>query len=269
MPGRRIRFLTAIMKMKILFATAMAIMIVACNSVRVDSPVRYGEISVAIAGEPDVEVVTKAPETLDPESDEAGKYIVRIFNSSGAMQYEAGYDVFEAQRLPLGTYYVTAENCTEAQAEAGNGRMRLYGRSQNVTLSPEQLSQTATVGCTVANAKVSVVFDSSVEGLFTDLKVVLSGGTTPGRSITVTETASDVVTETWFNPSNLTYEISGTFDQTGKEIGMSRAIELHARNNLMLVVKVSLENGQLLPSVTVDTQIDDPTVESGSFNPYE
>ena len=98
---------------------------------------------------------------------------------------------------------------------------------------------------------------------------MLSGGTTPGRSITVTETASDVVTETWFNPSNLTYEISGTFDQTGKEIGMSRAIELQARNNLMLVVKVSLENGQLLPSVTVDTQIDDPTVESGSFNPYE
>ena len=257
------------MNNRILTAMALIFMAVACTH-KVDEPLRYGELGVALSGEPSVEVLSKAPQTLDPESDDAAAYMVRIFDSADQQKYEAAYSAFQTQTLPLGTYYVTAENCSEAQAEEGYGKMRLYGRSADVTLAPEALVQTATVNCTVANAKVSVQFDESVEGRFTGLQVALSGGTVRTAPVVIAQTETDVVTETWFNPSELTYTISGTFTAGGinKSVEISKTVDLQAKSNIKLVVKVNLENGQLVPNVTFDTQIDDPKEVSGEFNPY-
>lgn len=253
---------------KILTAAALALMTVACTQ-KIDEPLQYGQLSVALSGEPSVEVVTKAY-ALDKTSEDAKDYTVRIYDKADAAapKYAASYYDFATQILPLGTYYVTAENCTEVEAETGKGQMRLAGQSADVTLSADALTGTATVECTVTNAKVSVQFDASVAGRFTGLKVTLSGGTTRTEAITVAET--DVVTETWFNPSLLTYTISGIFTGSGmnKEVNLSKSIGLAAKNNILLLVKVNLENGQLMPSVTVDTQIDDPTEVPGEFNPY-
>jgi hypothetical protein len=258
-----------IMKNKILTAAALAFISVACST-NVDDPVQYGQLSVALSGEPTVDVVTKAPETLLPTDENASAYMVRIYDSADAMKYESSYSAFEAQKLPLGTYYVTAENCTEADAESGNGKMRLYGRSSDVNLTADALFQTATVSCTVANAKVSVQFDESVAGRFTGLQVALSGGTTRKDPVVISQTDAKVVTETWFNPSKLTYTISGTFTSGGqnKEVNVSKEITLQAKNNVLLLVKVNLENGQLVPSVTIDTQIDDIKEIPEEFNPY-
>lgn len=262
------------MKRELIVAALIAMTAISCNT-RIATPDVYGELSVSLAGEPSVEVVSKAAETqepnvLKPTDPEADGYMVRIYTSSDEMQYEAAYSAFETQRLPLGTYYVTAENCTEAAAEEGKGKMRLYGRSEDVTITVDQLVRTATVNCTVSNAKVSVRFDESVQGRFSDLQVVLAGGTTDGRRITIGQTAADVVTETWFNPSDLTYTIAGKFTGSGmnRPVEISKTINLAARNNILLLVKVNLENGQLMPSVTVDTEIDDPTEVPGEFNPY-
>ena len=257
------------MKNKFLTIAALSLMTVACTR-NADEPLQYGDLSVSLSGEPEVEVVSKASETLQQTDQAAAGYMVRIYDSADALKYESAYSAFEAQRLPLGTYYVTAENCTEAAAEEGNGKMRLYGRSQDVTLTVEALSQTATVNCTVANAKVSVQFDESVKNRFSDLKVTLSGGTERKSAIVIAETETGVVTETWFNPSELKYTISGTFTASGmnKPVEISKKIDLKAKNNLLLNVKVNLENGQLMPSLTVDTQIDDLTEIPEEFNPY-
>jgi hypothetical protein len=248
---------------------ALALMAVACST-EVKETLQYGELSVALSGEPVIEALTKAPVALDPQSKDAENYTVRIFNDADAVQYEETYAEFAAQRLQLGTYYVTAENCTEAEAEAGNGKMRLYGRSADVNLSAEALSQTAEVGCTVANAKVSVEFDSSVQGRFSGLQVTLAGGTTPDRSLTIAQTEAGVITETWFNPSSLTYTISGTFTGSGmtKPVEIVKTITLEAKNNIKLLVRVNLENGQLSPSITVDTDIDNLQETTEEFNPY-
>ena len=249
----------------------LACTIAACNTVSIEQPAQYGKLSVALSDEPTVEHVTKAPTSLKQTDAEAENYTVRVFDSSDALKYESLYSKFEAQRLQLGTYYVTAENCTESAAEEGNGKMRLYGCSENIVLSTTQLSQTATVDCTVQNAKVSVKFDESVTGRFSNLKVTLSGGTTRASAIEISETASDVVTETWFNPSELTYTISGTFTASGmsKPVNISKSVNLIARNNVLLIVKVNLENGQLMPSITFDTQIDNTTEIPEEFNPYK
>lgn len=255
---------------KTLLLLLVTLMSVACVAEH-DEPLRYGELSVSLSGEPEVEVLTRTPVALDPTATEAAGYMVRIYNSSDVELYRSSYADFEAQRLPLGTYYVTAENCTVDEAEEGNGKMRLYGRSNDVSLSLETLVQTAEVNCTVANAKVSVKFDESVKDRFSGLKVTLAGGTTSGRILTIYETASDVITETWFNPSELTYSILGTFNAGGlqKDVNISETIELQSRNNIRLVVKVNVDNGQLTPVLKVDTQIDDPKEVSGEFNPYK
>lgn len=254
---------------KILTAAALTFVAVACST-EVEETLQYGQLSVALSGEPEVEVVTKAAELLGQTDPAAADYMVRIYDSSDALQYEASYSTFEAQRLPLGTYYVTAENCTEAAAEEGNGKMRLYGRSADVNLTADALSKTATVDCAVANAKVSVRFDESVEGRFTNLKVTLNGGTERETPVVIAETETDVVTEVWFNPSQLTYSITGTFTGSGmnKAVNISNTVSLEAKNNILLLVKVNLDNGQLMPSITVDTQLDDPTEIPGEFNPY-
>lgn len=230
---------------------------------------------MALSGEPSVDVVTRAPETLDPASEAASSYTVSIVDkASDASVYSATYDQFKKQTLPLGTYYVTAENYDEAGAEAardGLGDMRLAGQSADVVLSVAGQSESVTVGCTVANAKVSVVFDASVSGKFSDLTVVLSGGTTADREITVEETTTDVETVTWFNPSTLSYTISGTYDPSGmnKPVSIEGTRSLAAKDNIKLVVKLNLENGQILqPTITYDTAIADPTPVEGEFNPY-
>lgn len=258
------------MKKFILSLVSLAAMVSACNTVMIEQPDQCGELSVSLFDEPGVEVVTKAPEALSPTDDEASKYTVRIFNASDEKLYEATYKAFETQTLALGSYYVTAENCSEAAAETGNGTMRLFGKSDNVTLSADALTGTATVNCTVTNAKVSVKFDESVKDKFSGLQVTLSGGTTRTKAITVAQTATDVVTETWFNPSALTYTISGTFTGSGmsKDVSISDDIELKAKNNILLVVKVNLENGQLVPAVTIDTELDNLVEEDATFNPY-
>lgn len=257
------------MKRTLIGAAFIALTAVACNT-KIETPEVYGELSVSLAGEPVVEVISKAVETLEQTDPEAENYMVRIYDSADAEMYESVYSAFETQRLALGTYYVTAENCTESEAEEGNGKMRLYGRSEDVTLTADQLVKTATVNCTVSNAKVSVQFDESVQGRFSALQVSLSGGTSRTSAITIAQTAAGVVTETWFNPSDLAYTITGTFTGSGmnKPVNVSRTIPLQARNNIILLVKVNLENGQLMPSVTFDTQIDDPTEVPGEFNPY-
>lgn len=262
------------MKKLILSLIPFACALASCNTVSIEQPVQYGELSVSLTDEPVIEVQTKAETPLDKTSEDAKSYYVSVYNSEHVLQGQrVSYFDFTTQTLQLGTYYVTAENCTAAEAESGNGKMRLYGESADVTLSLENLVQTASVKCEVVNAKVSVEFDSSVTGLFTDLKVVLKGGTTEDRQktgVTVNETAAGVVTETWFNPSTLSYTISGVFTQISKEINVSDTIELEAKDNIKLLVKVNAENGQLsIATITVDNSIKQEILEDGEFNPYE
>ncbi len=260
------------MKMKHTYLTPLAILAVACNSLGADPELQYGEITVSL-GEPNVEVITKA-ETPAVNT-------VVIYNDENA-QMATGTGT---KTLPFDTYYVTAESCSAAEAENGDGTMRLYGRSADVTLDASHLSQTATVNCTVANAKVTVKFDPSVSGRFNDgngnstLKVVLKGGTTANRTLTVNEkdltAGSDgsKVKETWFNPSSLTYEITGTFNAGGvnKSVNLnnnSAPRALSAKDNIQILVKVSLSNGQLVPEITVDTTLNSQETINGEFNPY-
>ncbi len=261
------------MKINKIYITVVAALAVACNQVNIDPELQYGEISVSL-GEPDVEVVTRAGALLPTDAD-AANYTVRILNESGQLSKDfegndciGTYNNFSTRKLPLGKYYVTAENCSEDDAEAGSGKKRIAGKSPVVELSASALSKTAAVNCEVTNALVSVKFDDSVKGRFTELKVRLAGGTT-GRNINVS--LADGNKEIWFNPSTVNYSITGKFNAGGvvnDNVSITGTLILAAKDNKAIVVKVNLDNGQLVPAITIDASIADPVEVPGEFNPY-
>lgn len=259
------------MKRKFIGVAAALFAVAACNSEKMeDAPLQYGEISVSLAGEPSVEVLSKATALTE---DEAADYNVSILDSSRETVYgPVKYSAFETQRLPLGTYHVAAESCTEADAETQDaadsyGCMRLAGET-GVVLSAENLAPEVTVECAVANALVTVEFDESVSGRFTDLQVALVSGT---RTETIEENGT--VKKAWFNPTDeFRYQITGVFTQTGKNVSVisSSSLVLEAKSNLKLLVKVNLENGQITatPTIMVDTDLGQEESVTENFNPY-
>lgn len=255
---------------KILTTMALALMVVACTQ-KEDQPVQYGEISVKLANETAVDVTTKASEGFTTlTAAQAADYLVSI-TGDGYAGYSTVYKDFQTQTLPLGTYYISAENVSADAAVTGKGSMHLAG-TEEVTLSVENLTATVEVECSVTNSKVTVEFDSAVAGRFTGLKVEVTGD----RTFTVLEngTASGDLqsvgnTELWFNPGEVSYKITGVFTQTGKNIELTGSKTLAARNHMKLVVKVNLENGQIsaTPTISINTNLTTETV-SPEINPY-
>ncbi len=240
----------------------LALFAASCSSPSEEMHIQYGRLSVSLA-QPDVQVVTRVPEELSPTDPTASGYIVRLYNEGGVPQYEAAYNEFGTQLVPFGTYYITAENCSETEAEIGKGCMRLFGRSANVEVSSESFEQIVSVECTVQNAKFTVAFSELAASKLESLKVVLSQGT---RNVTVN--SADGETECWFSPGMVNYTITGSYNS--KPLSQSGSVELQAKSNVRLEVQVSQDKGELLtPDVTFQNTIDTENNVSGGFNPYE
>lgn len=257
------------MKLRIAELLVVALMAAACSAEKISSPVQYGEISVTLSDEPTVEVVTKT----DESSTEFSDYQISIYDNqslSGDPVYgPVAYGDFQTQKLAFGTYYVTAENCAEAAAEGEDnqsGQMRLYG-CQSVEISEINLIQEVEVLCEVSNALVTIGFDESIfengQCRVNDLQVRVY---TESKSFLVS--ASQSATSVWFNPGSLEYEITGTYEPTGKDIEIEGSLTLAAKSNIQLNVKLNLSNGLIGdPTIDVDTTVSS-VIEDGQFNPY-
>lgn len=269
------------------YMTGLAVVLfsaAACNSTKIETPVSYGRLAVSLASEPIVEVKTKA------DVNTSG-FTVSVYDDaqcSGTPVYgPVKCSEFGTQLIQVGKdYYVTAENCTEADAEYctahPNGQPRYYGKSEAVKVSATGETATAQVNCSVSNALVTVVFESSVYGpngvcRFEDLKVTLNAfGEPADQTPRNTKTAgapaafSEDGIATYFNPCTLKYTISGKYTATGSMVSQSfdDGISLAAKSNIELRVRVN-ENGQLTAAVTVDRSISDTVTETETFNPYE
>ena len=249
--------------MKRCFSGVMAVLLmaVACQTEKIETYPEYGTLDITLAGEPSLDVEVKSSQTLSAA--EAAEYSVTIYDASDAVVYgPVKYKDFTPQILPMGTYYVSAENCSLADAEANNGKMRLAGRSQDIVLSASAISQTAEVECVVTNAKVSFVFDPSLTGMFDDLVLKFKRPGIPGTNNVRTDA------EYWCNPSTVTYTISGIFKQTGRYLELTRELTLAAKDNVKVVIKLNLANGELAATIIVVDDLNPEKTEEVDFNPY-
>ena len=249
---------------KVIILTALTVLAASCQRLEMSKPLQYGSLSVAMDAEVKVEAVTKAAATAEELAD----YKVKVIGKDQTSHYDDLYSKFQPLKLPLGKYTVSAENCTstaaETETETGHGCKRLFG-STEVTISESNLTPTAKFTCSVANALVTVVFDASATQHITNLKVELIGG---DSNRTVSVNASN--TEVWFNPSTVSWKITGKITSINKNVEITGSKDLVAKNHLKIVVSVNLENGQISaePKITLDTNLSEAVEHNEKFNPY-
>ena len=118
----------------------------------------YGYISVSVSTDVEIEDAATKSEQL-PESSYS-EYNIALYNGE-TLVWKTKYDVFlsdvQYNRIPAGTYTLEVENCTEDDAEIGNGRMRLFG-SEQITVVAGRTSH-ADILCQMANARVTLAID--------------------------------------------------------------------------------------------------------------
>lgn len=218
-----------------------------------------GSLSVSL--EPEVNVEVKAC-----DENETPKYIVSVTSASAVsgLLYQSAFKDFKPLSLPMGTYTVSAENCTADEAVSGYGHKRLFG-TKDVKLSYENPNQTVNLDCVLVNSLISIIFDPSVTGVFDDLKVTVKSGT---RSVEIKE--GDAVREAWFNPAKISWTISGVSNKTGKTVSQEGNRTLEARQNLKITVKVTYSDGMISgpPDISIDSEISEVKEHKNDINPY-
>lgn len=233
-----------------------------------------GRISVELMAD----VPVKSPTVLTPE--EASMYRISVLDASGnpavheSPQEKKGqqiptvyYKDFETVTVLLDQQYqVTAESCTVEESEQGYGCARYLGNSGLFTLNASNIYQEARITCYQTNALVTVVFDPSVSGRFTDLKVTLTSG---GRTLEITESAQE--TKAYFTPDPLTYTVSGIYAETSYEVNIPSAspVTLDSKDNVRIIVKLDLTHGQVqMPALSVIEEYAHDEEEDCVIDPY-
>lgn len=242
---------------KVFHLAIIAALAVGCRTL--DMYQAMGTLSVSL--EPEVNVQVKACDENDTPN-----YTVSVTSLSdvSGLPYQSAFKDFKPLDLPMGTYTVSAENCTADEAVSGYGRKRLFG-TKDVTLSYEKPNQTVNLDCILVNSLISIIFDPSVTGVFNDLKVTVQSGT---RSVVIKE--GDKVSEAWFNPAVISWTISGVSKATGKTVSQEGNRTLEARQNLKITVKVTYSDGMIsvTPGISIDSNILESTVNKNDINPY-
>lgn len=222
-----------------------------------------GSLSVSL--EPEVNVEVKACEENDTPN-----YTVSVTSHSdvSGLPYKSAFKDFKPLSLPMGTYTVSAENCTADEAVSGYGHKRLMG-TKDVTLSYEKPNQTVNLDCVLVNSLISIIFDPSVAEVFDNLKVTVKSGTGTGtRSVEIKE--GDAVREAWFNPADISWTISGVSKATGKPVSQEGSRTLEAKQNLKITVKVTYSDGMISvsPVISIDSNISTSEENKNDINPY-
>lgn len=218
-----------------------------------------GSLSVSL--EPEVNVEVKACDENDTDN-----YTVSVTSASAVsgLPYKSAFKDFKPLSLPMGKYTVSAENCTADDAVSGYGHKRLLG-TKDVILSYENPNQTVNLDCVLVNSLISIIFDSSVTGVFDDLKVTVKSG---DRSVEIKE--SEAVREAWFNPAAISWTISGVSKATKKPVSQEGSRTLEAKQNLKITVKVTYSDGMISvkPVISIDSNISTSEENKNDINPY-
>lgn len=259
-----------------------AFLAASCNNAMIEDPVQYGTLTVSLAGEPGIEVVTRAEENETVDIDAFKVYASSAVQNQLLGTYGSLKNSEELIRLQAGDYTIYAENCNAGEAESGNGCKRMYGED-DVTITAGAASQ-ANVSCVVVNAKVSVVFNANVKDKFENnaLTVTFSRPEDADLKLSARQCKATYLTGSeifWFNAGSVvTYTISGTPVGRNDVLSVSGSIKLDAdkqpvalaaKDNFELNVSVKQStDGSLTLSASVDTMVEKGEDITAGFNPY-
>jgi len=246
---------------KTFFILAAAMSLAACNKAVLDAPAEeYGFIDFSVSSD-DVIVETKAVSV-----ELLNAYNI-YFNSELLGTYGSVKD--RVYTKSTGTYPVYAENITVKQAETGFGDLRVASPVTNVTVEANKTA-TAKFECIAQSSKLTVAFDDTFTGVFSDysFKVEESNGTSreDGQSsLTITATENKPI---FYNGGvELKYTIEGTHTTIG-DLTFGGVVKIEQGHSLAITVKQSTQSGGLKIEITADDTLINDTSKNVTVDPY-
>lgn len=229
--------------MKKFFTLALAsLMLLSCSKDSIWNAQEQGQLSVNVEQGASIFVETKAAVNTD-------NFYLKIVKNGVEVYYKKVSESKSPITLPTGTYTVSAENITAAEALADRGKQRLADTQENVTVSANQ-TNTITLNCEMVNSQVSFAFDDTFKSAFDMANTQI---TESSRSIVWSKDATLNSEIAFFEPGTLNYTIKTK--RAGADKTYTGTIALQAKTWHKLTVKASVENGQLGITVTADDTV--------------
>ncbi len=231
-----------------------------------------GEIRFAVVDTARVEIPTKSSLYFDEE--DIKEFRINLKRGDTPLFTNKRYGDIAGTTFTCAAsedYVLTAENCTEAEAESadkGWGQVRMYGEENFAVATGE--SKTVTVNCGMANSSVEVDFSNFIESMFPTYSIELHATDAPDRTFTFNET-NYRYRKAYFNVGETGRELSCTVNLPSPYKGHSKTVTLPPSKCCTLSIKVEGETGST--TVTLGVAVDGTLLEeiplTEKINPYQ
>lgn len=242
-----------------------------------DSPIQNegtGEIRFAVVDTTSVEIPTRSSLYFDEEAIKEFRVSLKrgdISLFTNKRYGDIAGTTFTCTASP--DYVLTAENCTEAEAESANqswGQVRMYGEEAFAVTANE--TKTVTVNCGMANSSVEVDFSNFIESIFPTYSIELHATDAPDRSFTFNET-NYRYRKAYFNVGETGRILSYTVNlpspyNKGPYSGIDTLLP-----SKCYILSVKVENDTTSTNITLGVTVDGTLLEeiplTEKINPYQ
>ena len=222
-----------------------------------------GEIRFSVVDTTEIEITTRASYYFD-----VNKFNVSLSRGSEQIFSNKKYGDLVGKTFTYSAspdYVLTAESCTEAEAESANqgwGQARASGKESFAIVKDE--SKTVTVNCGVVNSSVSVKFSDYITSMFTTYSIELHATDATSRTFT-------------FDKSNYTFNVGESGRKVAYTVSLpsfkdpyTGALTLEPSKSYNLSVKVEGEgtNTTVTLGITVDGTLLEEKILTEKINPY-
>ena len=228
-----------------------------------------GEIRFSVVDTTEVEITTKATFKFD-----VNEFNVSLSRGNKSIFSNRKYKDIAGSSIPCSVspdYVLTAESCTEAEAESANqgwGQARATGKESFAVAANE--SKTVTVSCGLAYSSVSVDFSDYITSMYTSYSIELHATDAPSRTFTFDKSNYTFKTA-YFNVSESKRELAYTVTLPSFEKPYTGTLTLEPSKSYKLSVKVKGEgtNATVTLNVTADGTLLEEITLTEKINPYQ
>ena len=232
-------------------------------------PDESGEIIFSVVDTTEVEITTKASLNFD-----VNEFNVSLSRGNEPIFSNKKYGDIAGTAITCSAspdYVLTAESCTETEAESANqgwGQARVSGKETFAVVAND--SKTVTVNCGLANSSVSVAFSDYVTSMYTSFSIELHATDATSRTFTFDNNNYKFKTA-YFNVGESGRKLDYTVTLPSFEKPYTGTLTLEPSKSYKLSVKVEGEgtNTTVKLGVTVDGTLIKEEILPEKINPYE
>ena len=228
-----------------------------------------GEIRFSVVDTTEVEITTKATLKFD-----VNEFNVSLSRGNESIFSNRKYKDIAGSSITCSVspdYVLTAESCTEAEAESANqgwGQARASGKESFAIVKDE--SKTVTVNCGVVNSSVSVKFSDYITSMFTTYSIELHATDATSRTFTFDKSNYTFKTA-YFNVGESGRKVAYTVSLPSFKNPYTGTLTLEPSKSYNLSVKVEGEgtNTNVTLGITVDGKLLKEEILTEGINPYQ